>query len=190
MKSLTFTILFLSTILGLNAQSISPHKLWGRYFFPGEKNYALNICSNSKWYFTDCVSCLVTVTHQDYIYKEFETLDGSYSITDSTLELKDYKGDFCFLFKVVDSMNLMVLSATDFIEKGNYIHRRSSYVEGHDCGSFYFNDQFANWHINKETSPDGKKYYVLTLYSKPGHNILENNEIMIKIPLDSIYRQE
>lgn len=188
MKFFVITIILICSFYDLYSQSVSSKFLWGTYLVPNEETYLLNICENNEWFFSTCHTCLVEDIHQSESDRSGQVLFGTYEILDNGLRLNSYIGDVSFYFQIIDSMNMKVLFATNYLNVGDFLNRYSSFFEGHNCNSAYsFSDFYARWTIMEKTDSLNKKYFELLKFSKPGF-IIKNDDYEIEALHDSVFK--
>lgn len=189
MKTFTVTIIILSSFLCSYAQIDYSNNIWGAYSSQEKHELMLNICEYNKWFFTTCQSCLAESPHFSEYNPSFDILDGTYEFNDGNLELKNYFGDLVFSFHVVDTMNIKVIYAKQYLNSGDYLNRHSAFFEGHRCFSpRTFSDFFARWAVfDLKSEEDNTKTYEILRFSKPGF-IFENEEHEVEQLKDSIFK--
>ena len=148
MKSLIVVLFMLLFNNYSHAQENRFGNLWGVYFIDYDPRISLNICELNRWFFTTCTIQGIPVhevgNNCDIIFEA----EGDIIFKDSILYLKD-KNDTLFLsFKIVDTLNLQVIYATDFLNKGDYLNRSMSFFPGHSCGSYLHNLEIIRWEIS------------------------------------------
>lgn len=152
--------------------------IWGTYLNPEQPDLFLNICENNNWFFTTCMLCLIESPHNNEVKQSFEILHGTFESNNNNLEFRNRLGELIFLVQVVDTMNLKVIFAQQYLNPGEYFHRRSSFFEGHQCFSL-MNDFFTRWVVFDLISEEDLKTYEILSFSKPGYIFL-NDEYKVE----------
>ncbi len=188
MKTFTVTILILSSFLCSNSQKDCSNKIWGAYLSQEQHELLLNICENNKWFFTSCQSCLAESPNLSEYNPSIDIFDGTYEFINGNLELRNYFGVLVFSFQVVDTMNIKVIYAKQYLNCGDYLNRHSAFFEGQRCFSpRTFSDFFARWAVFDLISEEDTKTYEILRFSKPGF-IFENEEYEVEQLMDSIFK--
>lgn len=179
-------ILFCFQVCLSMAQSSDAENFWGTYFASHDKGMLLNICDNEEWFFTNSVAASIDTSDKEYHQKcSPQDVFGLYEVRGDTLAMSDHSGGLFFLIQVVDSMNLKVLYANDFLEVGDFMNRRSSYFKGHDCRSLFDIDLFARWAVFELKNGHSAEYEILK-FQKPGF-IFENENYEVGKLTKGIY---
>lgn len=188
MKYCTTALFCLSSLL-VYCQSNLSKNLWGAYFVSNEKGKLLNICENNEWYFTNCIAANIETS--DMTYKDdcsFNDVFGIYKIKGDTLEMKDNKGEVFFLYQILDTMNLEVIYAHDFLDFGYYLNRHSAFFKGHSCRSVFYTDEFARWTVFEIETDQPNKTYEILRFTKPGFIFKNENYVVEQLP-DSVFKE-
>jgi len=186
MKTLAIIFIISSSFLCLYSQKDYSNNIWGAYLNHEQHEMLLNICENNNWFFTTCQSCLTESPHVSEYNPSYDNFDGTYEFINGNLELKNHFGDLIFLFRVVDTMNIKVIYAKQYLNCGDYLNRYSAFFKGHRCFS-PISDFFARWAIFDSVTEEDTKTYKILRFSKPGF-IFKNEEYEVGQLPDSIFK--
>lgn len=183
-----FTFFSILSTCCLIAQTYNPDKFWGTYFLSGNKEKLLNLCEDKQWYYSNCISANIESTDLLEHNCTHNDLFGEFEITGENIELRNYKDELLFSFQIVDTMNLKVVYAKNFLLAGSFLNRHSSFFRGHRCRSVFYSDEFARWSVNELNDDKSNKSYEVLRFSKPGY-VFKNESYKVEQLPDSIFKE-
>jgi hypothetical protein len=132
-------LIFLSVTLTYNVQSQTHmfDNLWGEYEYDKNTQISFKICEQNEWSFTNCHVKWWIDSHGEQIadcINDYFEISGKYCFIDSIIYLNSRNDSLFFVLKIIDTLNLLVLYAKDFFEKGDYLNRTMAFFPNHYCG--------------------------------------------------------
>ncbi|MCD4771828.1 MAG: hypothetical protein K8R41_00425 [Bacteroidales bacterium] len=162
MKHLILLLILISLFSTLlYSQKYNEMDLFGDYFFISEdsshNDWYLQLCKNNLFYLNRSFR-VIEFSESLHQISEFDT-KGVYKINGDTLNLFSFNSDTLYSFKIVDTLNLSMISAFSFDHFiKSYGHRISRFFSDHVYGDHIENMAHSRWFI-KEIIQKGDTLY-------------------------------